>query len=56
MDDKNRHLSEKEILEISNSGRESYVGDKKVDIQTPQGFKFGLIKKAHDELVVHSKL
>lgn len=37
------------ILEISNSGRESYVGDKKVDIQTPQGFKFGLIKKAHDE-------
>ena len=37
------------ILEISNSGRESYVSDKKVDIQTPQGFKFGLIKKAHDE-------
>ena len=37
------------ILEISNSGRESFVDNKKVDIQTPQGFKFGLIKKAHDE-------
>ncbi len=35
------------IVEISNSGRESFVENKKVDIQTPQGFKFGLIKKAH---------
>ncbi len=35
------------IVEISNSGRESFVDNKKVDIQTPQGFKFGLIKKAH---------
>lgn len=35
------------IVEISNSGRESFVDNKKVDIQTPQGFKFGLIKQAH---------
>ena len=33
--------------EISNSGRQAVVDNKQVDIQTPQGFKFGLINKAH---------
>ena len=36
-----------EIVEISNKGREALVGNKLVSIQTPQGFKFGLIKNAH---------
>ena len=33
--------------EISASGRKAIVEGKAVDIQTPQGFKFGLIKEAH---------
>ena len=38
-----------EIAEISNRGREAIINNKKVDIQTPQGFKFGLIKAAHND-------
>lgn len=33
--------------EISNCGRQATVDNKSVDIQTPQGFKFALIKQAH---------
>lgn len=35
------------IEEISNSGRNIVLDNRSVDIQTPQGFKFGLIKEAH---------
>ena len=38
---------EERYAEISNSGRVALVDNIKVDIQTPQGFKFGLIKQAH---------
>ena len=38
---------EERFEEISNSGRQAIVDNKKVDIQTPQGFKFGLINEAH---------
>ena len=38
---------EERYTEISNSGRVALVDNIKVDIQTPQGFKFGLIKQAH---------
>ena len=36
------------IQEISNSGRNIILDNRSVDIQTPQGFKFGLIKQAHE--------
>ena len=35
------------IPEISNSGRNIILDNRSVDIQTPQGFKFKLIKDAH---------
>ena len=35
------------IPEISNSGRNIVLENRSVDIQTPQGFKFGLIKSSH---------
>lgn len=38
---------EERFEEISNSGRKAVIDNKQVDIQTPQGFKFGLIKEAH---------
>lgn len=40
---------EEEVSEISNSGREIIIDNHKVDVQTPQGFKFGLIKQAHQD-------
>ena len=38
---------EERFEEISNSGRKAVIDNKQVDIQTPQGFKFGLINEAH---------
>lgn len=35
------------ILDISNSGRKYKLNGEEVDIQTPQSFKFGLIKDMH---------
>ena len=43
LDQKDRHP------ELSNSGRAIVLEGKNVDIQTPQGFKYGLIKSAHIE-------
>lgn len=40
-------IKEDEIPEISNSGRKTILDGKEVDIQTPQAFKFGLIKDKH---------
>ena len=42
-------LETDEIQEISNSGRKIELNGVKVDIQTPQGFKFQLIKDKHFE-------
>lgn len=36
------------IKEVSNSGRAKIIETKRYDIQTPQGFKFGLIKGKHE--------
>lgn len=41
---------ENRLKEISNSGRTRQIGGVEVDIQTPQAFKFGLIKSKHLEL------
>lgn len=41
---------ENRLKEISNSGRTRQIGGVEVDIQTPQAFKFGLIKSKHVEL------
>lgn len=41
---------ENRIKEISNSGRTRSVEGYEVDIQTPQAFKYGLIKSKHVEL------
>lgn len=38
---------EDEITEISNFNRKVILDGKKVGVQTPQGFKYGLIKKIH---------
>ena len=44
-----------ELSEVSNSGRKIKLDNHDIDIQTPQGFRFGLIKKMHiqkqDEVV-----
>ena len=45
---------EERYAEISNSGRVALVDNIKVDIQTPQGFKFGLIKDLHIQKKVTS--
>ena len=37
--------------EVSNSGRTILLNNKNFDVQTPQGFKFGLIKQAHLEAI-----
>ena len=36
------------IKEVSNSGRVTLIENKSYDVQTPQGFKFGLIKGKHE--------
>ena len=38
-----------ELIEVSNSGRKIFLNNQEVDIQTPQAFKFGVIKTAHIE-------
>lgn len=38
-----------ELPEVSNSGRKVALGDKPIDIQTPQAFKYGLILSKHIE-------
>ena len=40
-------LSKNELPEVSNSGRKIILNSEDVDIQTPQCFKFGLIKDSH---------
>ena len=34
---------------VSNLGRVKVIGGKRIDVQTPQSFKYGLIKKYHLE-------
>ena len=41
--------AEDRLQAVSNSGRKIVLSNKEVDIQTPQAFKFGLIKKMHIE-------
>ena len=42
--------TEDRIDKLSNSGRTKLVRGKEVDIQTPQAFRYGLIKSKHIEL------
>ena len=40
-------LSKDALQEVSNSGRKIKLDNEDADIQTPQGFKYGLIKRQH---------
>ena len=43
--------SKDELKGVSNSGRKSEKSGLPIDIQTPQGFKYGLIKKYHELMI-----
>lgn len=38
-----------ELEGVSNFNRKAYINGEKVGVQTPQGFKYGLIKRLHNE-------
>ena len=49
------YITHKDRLpEVSNSGRKIVINTEEVDIQTPQAFKYGLIKSRHLELAKES--
>lgn len=44
------YIDKNDVLEeVSNSGRRTGLDGKEVHVQTPQGFRFGLIKQLHED-------